>query len=212
MLGVHESTIREDLNAGNPAEQPDASEEDPVEDAGNPAVEGNPFEELYDVLVIDPPWPMKKIERNVRLVQHEFAYSVMSVEEIIAWDGATRRAAQDCHVFLWTTYKFFFDAKACLDSWGFKYYYFFTWHKPGGFQVTGQAQGNGEYCLYARKGSPEFIDTKAFPMVFYASRGEHSEKPEEFYAMLRRVTKGRRLDMFNRRVIEGFDGWGKETL
>lgn len=173
------------------------------------AIEAKAASGLYDVIVMDPPWAMEKIERDEYPNQVAFDYPTMTEDEL---RGLSIPAASDCHLWCWTTQKFLPMSLRLLNHWGFRYVCMFTWLKPGGFQPFGLPQFNTEFAVYARKGSPKFIDTKAFFTGFTAPRGKHSEKPEEFYEVVRRVTAGRRLDMFNRRAIAGFDGWGKEAV
>jgi N6-adenosine-specific RNA methylase IME4 len=162
----------------------------------------------YDVIVIDPPWTMTKIDRDVAPGQVAFDYPTMNEEELAAMNLP---AADDCHVWVWTTHKHLPMAMRLLDSWGLKYVCTFVWHKPGGFQPYGLPQYNCEFALYARKGTPQFATTKAFPVCFNAPRTEHSAKPAEFYDTVRRCTSGRRIDIFNRRPIDGFESWGNEA-
>ena len=162
----------------------------------------------YATIVIDPPWDIQKIERDVRPNQHALDYPAMTIEAI---KGLELPTADDALVFCWTTVKFLPNTFDILKAWGLKYRFTMVWHKPGGFQPVGLPQYNVEFVVVGAKGNPTFTDTKAFNLGFNAPRGQHSEKPEEFYDLLRRVTYGPRLDMFNRRPIDDFDSWGDQA-
>src|SRR3981189_2583441 len=164
----------------------------------------------YSCIVIDPPWPMEKIEREVRPNQVGFEYPTMSEDELAAFP-VPDVAADDCHLFCWTTHKFLFMAQRLIPHWGFRYVSAFVWHKPGGFQPIGLPQYNCEFALYARRGTPKFVDLKQFSCCFNAPRREHSRKPDEFYDIVRRVTAAPRIDVFSREAREGFAQYGNET-
>jgi hypothetical protein len=93
---------------------------------------------VYDVIVIDPPWPMQKIERDARPNQAVFDYPTMTEEELAELPIP---AADSCHLWLWTTQKFLPMALRLLDAWEFRYVCQFVWHKPGGFQPIYRRSG-----------------------------------------------------------------------
>jgi N6-adenosine-specific RNA methylase IME4 len=163
----------------------------------------------FSCIVVDPPWPTAKIERDVRPNQVGFDYPTLSEDEISSFP-IDDLADTSCHLFLWTTQKFLPFALSLIAEWGFRYVCAFVWHKAGGFQPVGLPQFNCEFVLYARRGSPQFVDTTAFPTCFQAPRREHSRKPDFFYETVRRVTDGPRIDVFSRESREGFAQYGNE--
>ena len=164
----------------------------------------------YSCIVIDPPWPMQKIERDVRPNQVGFDYPTMSEEELADFD-VQAMAADDCHLFCWTTQRFLLMAIRLIEGWGFNYVFEMVWHKPGGFQPIGLPQYNCEFAIYAQRGSPKFVETTDFFTCFQALRREHSRKPDKFYDVIRRVTPEPRIDVFSREARPGFAQYGNET-
>ncbi|MGY8665702.1 MT-A70 family methyltransferase [Bradyrhizobium sp. UFLA05-109] len=166
----------------------------------------------FDVVVIDPPWPMQKIDRNERPNQDAFDYDVMTLEQIEAfWPSEIApHLKDDCHVLCWTTEKFLPATLALLEKWDLRYVLTMVWHKPGGFQPHDLPQYNAEFIVYARRGTPVFTDTKDFNVCNSWPRREHSRKPAEFYELIARVTGGSRLDVFAREAHSGFAQFGKE--
>jgi N6-adenosine-specific RNA methylase IME4 len=165
----------------------------------------------FETIVIDPPWPMQKIERENYPRQVGTDYPTMTEAELFAFKATIEEKAADrCQVFMWTTQKFLPMALRLVEHYGFKYVLIMVWHKPGGFQPFGLPQYNCEFVIYARRGAPSFVNTKAFNCCFQAPRREPSRKPDYFYDVVRRVTAGPRIDMFSRGQREGFAQFGNE--
>ena len=220
ITGWSRETIAADLRVLNLPESgrnlPDEDEE--VEPPKAVIVEAEPVAvpeppvETFETIVLDLPWPMAKIERDVRPNQVIFDYPTMSEEALRAFsEPLNRMAANDCHLFMWTTQKFLLLALELIEHYGFRYVLTMVWHKAGGFQPTGLPQFNCEFAIYARKGTPKFVSTQGFFCCLNGPRREHSRKPDEFYEMIRLVTGGPRIDVFSREAREGFAQYGNET-
>lgn len=169
----------------------------------------------FRAAVVDPPWEVafgqNREHRDRLMATNEPPYPTMPVGEIKALPVADV-LADDAWVFLWTIQQFLYRAPAVLEAWGVQLAWTGVWLKPSGPQQPRKPCSNVEFVLAGRKGSPAFATTKGFAMGFAAPNPKgHSTKPEEFYALVRRTCPGPRIDMFNRRPIEGFSGWGKEA-
>jgi N6-adenosine-specific RNA methylase IME4 len=167
----------------------------------------------FGTVVIDPPWPVQKIDRDVRPNQDAFDYPTMTPDELLAFwrKEMPARLAGDVHLFVWTTQKFLPVALAFIEAIGFRYVLTMVWHKAGGYQPNDLPQYNCEFAIYARLGTPVFVDTKDFFCCFDGERREHSRKPDRFYDVIRRVTGGSRIDVFSREQRDGFAQFGNEA-
>ena len=165
---------------------------------------------IYDTIVIDPPWPVKKLTHKDRPNQTTMDYKTMSVQEISKLPIAII-SHDDCWLFLWTTQKFIFDAKNLLEKWGFNYLLTMVWEKTFG-KSSGMAlygfRWNAEFILVGTKGKKDtWPSTSLIPVVFQAENFKHSQKPSLFYKMIEPLGT-KRIDLFARRNRQNWDTWG----
>jgi len=163
----------------------------------------------FHTIVIDPPWPIQKIDRDITPKQTGFDYPTMTIEEIEKFN-IQQIIGENCHIYLWTTQKYLPCSFAILEKWGFSYIFTMVWHKSGGFQPFNLPQYNCEFVLFGKKGSLPFMDLKNFFCCFNGKRREHSRKPDEFYDLVERVSPAPRIDIFSREKRNGFEQFGKE--
>lgn len=139
----------------------------------------------------------------------ERAYPTMEVEEIVSLPVGTL-AANDAHLYLWTTQRYLRDAFAVADAWGFRYSTTLVWSKPPK-GVAGTFVCSAEFILFCRRGTLSAL-RRHVGSVFQWSRSEHSQKPEAFLDLVESMSPGPYLELFARRNRFGWDTWGNESL
>ena len=156
----------------------------------------------YQVLVIDPPWPYTNRDQDPSH-RAKNPYVSLSLEEI---SKLSIPASPDSIVWLWTTNAFLPDAFGLLAAWGFEYKTMVTWAKNR-FGLGDWLRGQTEHCLLGVRGTYRVTPGRSSTLLVANVRA-HSEKPEEFYALVEKICPGNRLEMFARDRRDGWDGWG----
>lgn len=167
----------------------------------------------YQIIVVDPPWPISKLTRLARPNQVEMDYRVMSLADIRDLPIGTL-ADTRCLCFLWTIQKYLFESRAILEHWGFHHLLTMVWEKTYGRSTGMPLYGfrwNAEFILVGYITKPDLWPKRPLiPAVFQANNMAHSVKPDRFYKMIEPLGYPR-IDLFARRSRDGWDVWGDEV-
>jgi len=162
----------------------------------------------FAVIVADPPWCYDKRSEDG---SHRAAlpYTSMSIEEIVALPMPP--LCDDAVLWLWTTNAHLEHAWSIARAWGFdRVPTILTWVKDR--MGTGDwLRGQTEHCLVCVRGRPMWTLTNQTTVLRGPLRA-HSQKPDEFFAMLDSLCPDpRRLELFSRQPRKGWIVWGADA-
>ncbi len=136
----------------------------------------------HKTIVIDPPWDYEWLSLAGRATP---GYATMTHDELKTLDVAAW-ADDNCHLYLWTTNNFMTRAVDLMAHWGFQHKTVLTWVKPR-WGLGSYFRNSTEHVLFGVRGE---LRTRVDNIAthFEAPVGEHSEKPDEFYDIVRRAS------------------------
>jgi N6-adenosine-specific RNA methylase IME4 len=175
------------------------------------------------VVVPDPPWPFETYSVQGRQRSPDRNYDTMTLDAIKALPVAPL-AAKDCALLLWGVWPEHPGVLDVITAWGFEYKTCgFLWVKTtkDAERITLDGDGlhwgmgfatrsNTEPCLLATRGSPLRLAADVHQVII-APVGEHSAKPDEAYRRIERLYPGPCLELFARKLRDGWTTWGDEV-
>lgn len=172
----------------------------------------------YRTVVADPPWQPSLGETWDSRLRDKAGpqrfYDTMSLGDICALQP---RMAKQAHVYIWCLSAHVDWGFQVARAWGAEPITLLTWKKPG--LGAGRFRCNTEHVVVARKGpragNPFGQGGRSAQAtsgtLFEWPRGRHSQKPDEFFALVERLSPAPRLEMFARAPRPGWGVWGKEA-
>lgn len=145
-------------------------------------------------------------------------YPVMTHDELLALP-ISQITADNCIMFLWTTFPRLGEALPLIKEWGFRYKTVgFTWVKTNRnndrpfFGIGYYTKSNAEICLIATKGRVIKPATNYISSLVMTPLERHSKKPDiirnhisVLYPTLNKI------ELFARQKTPGWDVWGNEV-
>jgi N6-adenosine-specific RNA methylase IME4 len=184
----------------------------------------------YSVIYADSPWQTKagralkgyKIENGKQLFvsssnkSRELAYPTMTVEQLCKMP-ISDLAAENAHLYFWTTNQYLMQSLQVIESWGFKYSTTLVWAKnPMGGGLGGNYKITTEFLIFATRGNLKAKEKHIgtwFNIKREYQNGSpcHSRKPEFFADLIEKVSPGPYLELFARRERIGWDVFGNQV-
>jgi N6-adenosine-specific RNA methylase IME4 len=161
----------------------------------------------YPVIVADPPWPfeIRDEDPSHRAI---YPYPTMSLAQIAVL-RVGELAHDDCILWLWTTNFNMREALGLVETWGFQHKTLLTWVKDR-FGYGDWLRTQTEHVIFATRGRP-IVQLTNESTVLFAPMRAHSEKPDEFYALVEKLCPAPRYcELFSRRGRPNWDGHGDE--
>jgi N6-adenosine-specific RNA methylase IME4 len=143
-----------------------------------------PIKGKFRTLVIDPAWEYDWLSIAGRAKP---GYAMQSLDDLRQLDVKAWADEQSgCHLYCWTTNNFMAEACKLVAHWGFQHRTIITWIKEGAFGLGSYFRNSTEHMIFATLGETTTRHAAAsIPTHFTAARGEHSEKPEQSYDIIR---------------------------
>lgn len=160
----------------------------------------------YGCIYADPPWAYSNKATRAN-VDDEYK-STMTVDEICQ-EPVSQLAADDCHLHLWTTNAFLFEAKRVIEAWGFEYKSCFVWVKPQ-MGIGNYWRVSHEFMLLGIRGKPEFRRRDCMSWGEF-DRTAHSKKPRDIRRIVQSVSSGPYLELYGREAVENWMVYGNEV-
>jgi N6-adenosine-specific RNA methylase IME4 len=160
----------------------------------------------YGCIYADPPWAYTN--KGTRANVEDTYKSTMTVEEICE-EPVGQLAADDCHLHLWTTNAFLFEARRVIEAWGFEYKSCFVWVKPQ-MGIGNYWRVSHEFMLLGLRGKPEFRRRDCMSWGEF-DRTAHSKKPGSVRKLVESVSPGPYLELYGRETVPNWMVYGNEV-
>jgi N6-adenosine-specific RNA methylase IME4 len=138
----------------------------------------------YRTIVLDPAWEYDWLSLAGRAKPGYAMQTLEQLRELNLQQWVDEESG--CHLYCWVTNNFMAEACKLVAHWGFQHRTLITWIKPPPFGLGSYFRNSTEHVIFATFGDTTTRHAAAsIPTHFEAPRGEHSEKPEKFYEIVR---------------------------
>ena len=170
--------------------------------------------QLTSVIVADCPWSFgDKLPGTTRGAASN--YDVMDIDDICAFPLPP--IAPDALLFMWRVSSQPEEALRVVRAWGFVPKTELVWIKTMpdtnklAFGMGRYVRASHETCIIAARGkATQLIRNRSVRSVFFAPRGAHSEKPQQFFDIVESMAEGPYCELFARTRRNGWLQYGNQ--